>query len=106
MIFDAVGKTSAKQAKGVLTDGGRYVSTRTRRQETVEDLLTIRDMMETGAVRAVIDRSYPLEEIAEAYRYVEGGHKRGNVVIDVAPENRNGLARRSPARSSDEREGV
>lgn len=106
VIFDAVGKTSAKQVQGVLTDGGRYVSTRARRQETVEELLTIRDMMETGAVRAVIDRSYPLDQIAEAHRYVEGGHKRGNVVIDVVPESRSELARPSPARASDEREGV
>lgn len=106
VIFDAVGKTSAKQVQGVLTDGGRYVSTRARRQETVEELLTIRDMMETGAVRAVIDRSYPLDQIAEAHRYVEGGHKRGNVVIDVVPESRSELDRPSPARASDEREGV
>lgn len=106
VIFDAVGKTSAKQVKRALTDGGRYVSTRARRHETVEELLAIRDMMETGAVRAVIDRSYPLEEISEAHRYVERGHKRGNVVIDVTPGDRNEPGRKSPARASDEREEV
>ena len=50
---------------------------------TVEDLVHLRDLIERGVVRSVIDRSYPLERIAEAHRYVETGQKQGNVVIVI-----------------------
>jgi NADPH:quinone reductase-like Zn-dependent oxidoreductase len=83
LIFDAVGKTSAKRVAGVLAEGGAFVTTQTRRDETAEDLLGIRELLEAGALRAVIDRRYTLEQIPEAHRYVEQGRKRGNVVIVV-----------------------
>jgi NADPH:quinone reductase-like Zn-dependent oxidoreductase len=50
------------------------------RQRT-EDLLFLRERIETGEITAVVDRRYPFEEIAEAHRYVEGEHKKGAVVI-------------------------
>jgi NADPH:quinone reductase-like Zn-dependent oxidoreductase len=83
VIFDAVGKVSARRAKRALADDGRFVTTRARRRETVEELLSVRDMMAAGAVGAVIDRTYTLGEIADAHRYVQQGHKRGNVVVLV-----------------------
>ncbi len=83
VVFDAAGKTSAKKAVPVLSERGRFVTTQTRRREQVEDLLAVRDMVAGGAVRAVIDRSYTLDRIREAHRYVEEGHKRGNVVLVV-----------------------
>lgn len=83
VIFDAVGKTSAKQVEGVLTGDGVFVTTSKRKQEKVDDLFAVRDLLEAGVVKAVIDRRYALEEIPEAHRYVEQGHKRGNVVVRV-----------------------
>jgi NADPH:quinone reductase-like Zn-dependent oxidoreductase len=57
-------------------------------KESSENLVFLRHLIEDGRIRAVIDRTYPLEEIVEAYRYVEKGHKAGNVVISVEHDNK------------------
>ena len=86
-IFDAVGKaiTGIPQSKfkTALLEGGSYVSVEDNRKDQPEDLSYFAELMEAGEIRTVIDRRYRLEEIVEAHRYVEKGHKKGNVVVNV-----------------------
>jgi len=63
----------------VLAEHGIFVSTRKRRREKAEELHAVEDMVAKGAVRALIDRSYTLDQISEAHRYVEEGRKRGKL---------------------------
>lgn len=88
VIFDAVGKLSSAHRKKSLTKNGMYLNFLTGsdglKLKNV-DLVAIKELAETGKLRTVIDRQYPMEEIVEAHRYVEQGHKKGNVVIAVIP---------------------
>ncbi len=110
IIFDTVGKTSFGKCRKVLSENGRYLCTvlgiplmmrmmwtsifgkkkarfaatgLRKHDEKNEDLRFLIGLFEAGTVRPFIDREYPLEDIAEAHRYVDGGHKRGNVVINM-----------------------
>jgi NADPH:quinone reductase-like Zn-dependent oxidoreductase len=107
VIFDAVGKHSFRRCRGSLKPNGMYitmglgfmyhvplVALRTRfvgskraklgiGRYRKEDLLLVRELVEAGKYRPVIDRTYPLEEAVQANRYVETGEKTGNVVLRV-----------------------
>lgn len=89
IIFDAVGKNSYSHSSKALAPDGRYVTvSKGTAVERKEDLVLLKELVEAGELKAVIDRRYSLQQIAEAHRYVEQGHKKGNVVITVAPDGR------------------
>jgi len=110
VVFDTVGKSAFSRCRRILTPQGRYMTTvpalggvlaslMTRKSkgkraifattglrpiaDKVRDLQLLNDLVEAGVLRAVIDRRYPIEGIAEAHRYVDTGHKVGGVVIDI-----------------------
>jgi len=111
IIFDAVGKSSFALCKGLLTPNGVYVTTvpmpdfllgvlltskRSKGKraafvapglrsasDKAKDLNFLKELIEAGKLRSVTDRHYPMERIVEAHRYVEQGHKKGNVIIIV-----------------------
>jgi NADPH:quinone reductase-like Zn-dependent oxidoreductase len=83
IVFDAVGKLSASQAKRSLKPKGRVVSVNGTSKFEADDLLKLKDLIEAGALKPVLDRRYELQDVAVAHAYVERWHKRGNVVVRV-----------------------
>ena len=110
IIFDAVAKSSFSSCKDALKQGGVYIFTgpapanllhmlwtkmfgskkalmtapgMRSSSEKTRDLLFLKELIEAGKIKSVMDRIYPFEQIAEAHRYVETGHKKGNVVVTV-----------------------
>jgi len=105
VIFDVVGTISFSRSGKSITQNGTYLLANPMKSQmlsgpwarmtsgktvvmetasgTIEDLIFLRELIEAGKIRTVIDRSYPLEQIVEAHRYVETGRKQGNVVITV-----------------------
>ena len=110
VIFDVVGKGSfsscieSLKKRGIYLMGnptlsrsvrGRWTSMTSSKKVVggtasyrTEDLIYLKELCEAGKLKSVIDRRYPLEHIAEAHRYVETGHKKGNVVVTVNHNNK------------------
>ncbi|MBZ0118180.1 MAG: NAD(P)-dependent alcohol dehydrogenase [Sandaracinaceae bacterium] len=86
VVFDAAGKCPAALGKRVLKEGGRFISVRGSPKLQADDLEKLKVLIEAGILTVVIDRQYSLEQIADAHRYVELGHKKGNVVVTVSHE--------------------
>jgi len=108
LFFDVVGKSSFSRSKRSLKQNGRYLLANPGLSQMVrglwtsmisskkvifvmapqrtEDLIFLKELIEAGKIKSVIDRRYPLEQTAEAHSYVEKGLKTGNVVITVQGE--------------------
>ena len=108
LIFDILGKSSFSRCKNSLAPDGRYVRASFKVKQLIEmlwtriagdrkvlcvlspqvtgDLIAVRDLIEAGKIKSIIDGRYPLEQTAEAHRHVEEGRKKGHIVITVAQE--------------------
>jgi NADPH:quinone reductase-like Zn-dependent oxidoreductase len=91
LVLDTVGKRKVSALRTAcehaLRPGGRVLSVDDGTPELrARDLADLTALAERGALKPVIDRRYPLDQIAEAHRYVEQEHKKGNVVISILPE--------------------
>ena len=108
IIFDTVSKISFSHCKSSLKQKGIYLTvdwpflqalwtslTSSKRiifgmaSDKTEDLIFLRDLVEKKMIKPVIDKTYPLEQAVEAYRYVDKGHKKGNLVIKILSDNMN-----------------
>ncbi|UCE18844.1 MAG: NAD(P)-dependent alcohol dehydrogenase, partial [Gemmatimonadota bacterium] len=92
VVFDAVDKISSLRGKKALKKKGTYLNVIKHSGSgngiNTGDLIFLKELIEAGTIRTVIDRRYPLEQIVDAHRYVEKGHKKGHVVITVEHVNK------------------
>jgi NADPH:quinone reductase-like Zn-dependent oxidoreductase len=83
VVYDAVMKTSRSRCKNLLKETGIFLNNNGNAKIETEDLIFLKELIESGKLKPVIDRTYTLERIVEAHRYIDKGHKKGNVVITV-----------------------
>lgn len=84
IIFDAVGKTTKKECRNLLNENGVYKSVSSGyASETIQQLQLLKELFEKGELNAVIDKTFQMDEIIDAHRYVDSGRKKGNVVLKI-----------------------
>lgn len=83
VIFDTVRKLSKSKIKDSLKEKAVFLSTSSSTKEKAENLEFLKELIQAGSIKVVVDRRYPLEEIVDAHRYVDSGHKKGNVVVTL-----------------------
>ena len=84
VIYDTIAKFPKSQYSKVLAPNGTFITmAKLETKENKDNLVFIKQRIEAGEIKAFIDRCYPLEHMVEAHRYVDTGHKKGNVVITV-----------------------
>ncbi|MFX1431720.1 MAG: NAD(P)-dependent alcohol dehydrogenase [Promethearchaeota archaeon] len=83
VVFEAVGKISSSHCKRALKEDGIYLTSKSPTKEITENLIFVKEIIEEGKLKPAIDKIYPMEQIVGAHRYVDKGHKKGNVVIKV-----------------------
>jgi NADPH:quinone reductase-like Zn-dependent oxidoreductase len=110
LIFDILGRNSFSRCKGSLTKNGRYLLASFKMGKLVQmlwtsmigskkvicvlasenpkDMILLKELVEAGKIKSIIDRCFPLQQAAEAHRYVEKGNKKGNVVITLEHNNK------------------
>jgi NADPH:quinone reductase-like Zn-dependent oxidoreductase len=84
IILDAVGKTSRSACKNLLKPGGKYLSVMGSPAKNPNGMLFLKELIESGELKTVTDRTYTLEQIREAHAYVESYHKKGNVAVKIS----------------------
>ncbi|MBN2348024.1 MAG: NAD(P)-dependent alcohol dehydrogenase [Bacteroidales bacterium] len=110
LIFDILGKSRFSKIKGALTKNGRYLLASFKMKQllqmlwtkirggkkvicalapgSLKDLKSVKELIEDGKIKTIIDKTFPMEKAAEAHRYVEEGNKKGNVVITFEHSSR------------------
>lgn len=83
IVYDAVMKSTKSKCKNILKENGVFLNNSQLQKTEEKDLLFLKDLIESGKMKPVIDRIYSMEQIVEAHEYVDKGHKKGNVVITI-----------------------
>ena len=86
VVYDAVMKTKRSRCKGLLKENGIFLNNNGLGKIETDDLNFLKELIEKEKLKPIIDKTYTFEQIVDAHRYVDKGHKKGNVVISIVPE--------------------